>query len=184
MRKRVFGFLAVVLVMILMTGCASTTKEATTSPATETTGTSNETKKVETTKAEEKTPVIPAQTPEEFKAACGTVAYEELARFPDRNKAKQLVMTGEIIQVTEDETGGVYRLKLNDDYEQIVMIIYQGNFDQGKILNGDTVTFWGKYGGTITYESTMGGRNHHTGSVSILLWDKCVARPHDHENSD
>ena len=48
-------------------------------------------------------------------------------------------------------------MKLNDDYNQIVLIGYSGSFDQGKILEGDTVTFWGIYVGTITYQSTMGG---------------------------
>lgn len=113
------------------------------------------------------TPAEPVQSPDEFKAACITVPYDELARFPDRNVKKQLVMTGEIIQVTEDETGGVYRLKLNDDYDQIVMIVYEGSFDQGKILEGDTVTFWGKYAGTISYDSTMGGNITIPGMLAL-----------------
>jgi len=57
----------------------------------------------------------------------------------------------------EGTTDTQYRIKLNDNYDQIVLINYTGGFDQGKVLEGDTITFWGLYAGTITYQSTMGG---------------------------
>lgn len=98
-----------------------------------------------------------AAAPDNFKAACIELPYDELARFPDRNIGKQLVMTGDIIQVMEGNTENQYRVKLHDDYDQIVLIGYSGAFDQGQILESDIITFWGTYVGTITYESTMGG---------------------------
>jgi len=98
-----------------------------------------------------------AAAPGEYKAACEEIPYDELARFPDRNIGKKLVMTGEIIQVSQGKTESQYRLKLHDDYNQIVLIGYSGTFDQGQVLDGDIVSFWGDYIGTYTYTSTMGG---------------------------
>jgi len=161
----------VVLMLVLTAGCsqAEKPKQIGSNPTRETEETATTETKPSTTSSETKpvTPVALEPTPGEFKAACGSVPYDELARFPDRNVAKQLVMSGEIIQVTEDESGSIYRLKLNDDYDQIVMIFYQGSFDQGQILDGDRVTFWGKYGGTISYDSTMGGNITIPGMLAL-----------------
>ncbi len=107
--------------------------------------------------AADKAAAAEAAKPENFKATCVELPYDELARFPDRNVGKQLVMTGEIIQVIEGSTESQYRLKLNDNYDQIVLIGYDGAFDQGKILENDIVTFWGYYVGTMTYTATIGG---------------------------
>lgn len=160
MKRKSVLLVLLVLTVMLAPGCSAREKpqQVGSNPLRETTAADMATEKTTTssTSPETKTPA-PAPTPDEYKAACGTAPYDELARFPDRNIAKQLVMTGEIIQVIESETGGQYRLKLNDDYDQIVLVVYEGSFDQGKILDGDTVTFWGLYAGTISYDSTMGG---------------------------
>ncbi|KNZ41470.1 hypothetical protein AKG39_11925 [Acetobacterium bakii] len=95
--------------------------------------------------------------PDTYKAGCIEIPYEELARFPDRNIAKQLVMTGEVIQVSVGSTETDYRVKLNDDYDQIVLVGYTGEYAQGQVLEGDTVSFWGDFIGAYTYKSTMGG---------------------------
>ena len=95
--------------------------------------------------------------PDTYKAGCIEIPYEELARFPDRNIAKQLVMTGEVIQVSVGSTETDYRVKLNGDYDQIVLVSYTGKYDQGQVLKGDTVSFWGDFIGAYTYKSTMGG---------------------------
>lgn len=164
MKQKSVMMVALVLMLALTAGCSATEK-----PKAIGSNPTRETDTVATAPTETKpvTSAVPAPTPDEFKSACATLPYDELARFPDRNVAKQLMITGEIIQVTEDESGGIYRLKLNDDYDQIVMIIYQGSFDQGKILDGDTVTFWGNYGGTISYDSTMGGNITIPGMLAL-----------------
>lgn len=162
MKRKFIMMVVLVLMLVLTAGCSQTEK-----PKQIGSNPTRETEETATTETKPVTPVAPEPTPDEFKAACGSVPYDELARFPDRNVAKQLVMSGEIIQVTEDESGSIYRLKLNDDYDQIVMIIYQGSFDQGQILDGDRVTFWGKYGGTISYDSTMGGNITIPGMLAL-----------------
>lgn len=173
MKQKFVMMMVLVLMLGLTAGCSATEKPEAigSNPTRETdtvTTTTTETKpSTASTETKPVTPAAPAPTPDEFKAACASLPYDELARFPDRNVAKQLVMTGEIIQVTEDESGGVYRLKLNDDYDQIVMIVYQDSYDQGKILEGDTVTFWGKYAGTISYDSTMGGNITIPGMLAL-----------------
>jgi len=107
--------------------------------------------------SEEVAEASPEEVAAAYKAACVELPYDELARFPDRNVGKALVLTGEIIQVMEEDSQATYRLKLNDDYDQIVLVGYAGGFDQGQILEGDNISFWGEYLGTYTYTSTMGG---------------------------
>ena len=108
---------------------------------------------VEGIKTEKITTATNPHNENKFKSESSKVVYDELARFPDRNVDKKIIMAGKIIQVIEDVE---YRLAVNGDYNQVVLVKYSGSFDKGKILVNDYVTFWGAYLGTITYDAIAG----------------------------
>lgn len=99
----------------------------------------------------------PKKDPEQVKAEAQVVPYEDLARYPDEYEGKTIAVTGEVIQVVEGTTETQYRVKMNDDYNQVVLVGYAGTFPNGRILEDDVLTFYGICLGTMTYKSTMGG---------------------------
>lgn len=110
-----------------------------------------------TVTAKPTTTPLPTISPEELKSAATALSYDEMARYPDNHIGTSVVVSGEVIQVVEATGETDFRVKMNDDYDQIVLVAYTGTFDSGKILEGDTVSFYGKYVGTTTYTSTIGG---------------------------
>lgn len=114
---------------------------------------------MKTTSSDKDQAVVPNQDAESyFKSTCLSIPFEELARFPDNHKNQPIVITGKIVQVITKDNGGEYRLVIDGDYNQVFYINYFGSFKQGNILNNDTITFWGTYDGTTSYESTLGAK--------------------------
>lgn len=89
---------------------------------------------------------------------CGNYPYESLARTPDTFKNQKIKFSGTIIQVIEEQNQHGYRIAIDDNYEQIALVSYQGKLDQGRILENDTVEFWGVYQGVTTYQSTFNAK--------------------------
>lgn len=86
---------------------------------------------------------------------CGNYPYESLARTPDTFKNQKIKFSGTIIQVIEEQNQHGYRIAIDGDYEQVALVSYPGNLDQGRILENDTVEFWGVYQGVTTYQSAF-----------------------------
>ncbi|MCL5457582.1 carboxypeptidase-like regulatory domain-containing protein [Loigolactobacillus coryniformis] len=87
-----------------------------------------------------------------------TIAYDSLARTPDDYKGEKVAFTGTVLQVMEDDDENELRVAIDDDYDNVVLVGYDPDIMSGsRILEDDTVTFYGESVGTMTYESTMGG---------------------------
>lgn len=89
---------------------------------------------------------------------CGNYPYESLARTPDTFKNQKIKFSGTIVQVIEEQNQHGYRIAIDDNYEQIALVSYQGELDQGRILENDMVEFWGIYQGVTTYQSTFNAK--------------------------
>lgn len=106
-----------------------------------------------------------------YKASCGEIAYEELARNGNKHFGERVKFYGRVVQVqdnimriaTRPSAYGTYR-------EDIVYVSFLGpipeydgegatgyyNYDREKFLEDDMVTFYGEATGDITYTSVLG----------------------------
>lgn len=85
------------------------------------------------------------------------VTYDQLARTPDDYKNKKVALSGEVIQVIEDDGVTEMRLAVNGDYDNVVLAdITDSKRGDSHILENDNVTIYGYSAGTTSYESTMG----------------------------
>lgn len=86
------------------------------------------------------------------------ITYENLARNPDTYKGQKVKFSGRIIQVIKGENVSQYRFKINDDYNQVILIeISNSQLENNRILEDDYITIKGLSYGEYTYSSTMGG---------------------------
>ena len=105
-------------------------------------------------------------TEEDYKASCEEISYDELARNADNMIGKKVAFTGEVLQVSLDaETiESEYRVSVTKDpdygwytADDVVYLFYNIE-DNGRILEGDNITFYGEVVGLYTYTS-VGGAN-------------------------
>lgn len=121
-----------------------------------------ETTKAETTKAETTNSSI---SEIDYKAACEIVAYKDIARQPDTYAGKNIMFTGEVMQVDENSyTDDIVLLiqVTQDEYgywDDLVYVTYTLPDGAPRILEYDIVKFYGECEGTYTYETVMGSNN-------------------------
>lgn len=84
------------------------------------------------------------------------IAYDDLARNPEDHEGDLITLTGTVIQVIEDEDYPEYRLAVDDDYDDIILLEIPSELIDSRILEDDVLTFYGESLGTIDYESTSG----------------------------
>ena len=104
-----------------------------------------------------------SETKKSFKESCKKIPYKNLARTPDKYKGERIKIYGQVIQVLED--GGQLNLRVatkdsgyGEYYDDVVLVDYTYKKGESRILEDDMITVWGTYGGTYTYDSTMGGK--------------------------
>ncbi len=85
------------------------------------------------------------------------ITYDELARNPEKNKRKKIILSGTIIQVIEGKDYSQYRLAVDDNYDHIVFIEIPKSLLSSRILENDIIKIYGQSYGTIDYESTLSG---------------------------
>lgn len=112
--------------------------------------------------------------------------YKEYARNPDAHHGELIEFTGEVIQVIEDSSETQYRVAVNGDSDEIFFVSYSRKTGEGRILEDDQVVVQGVCLGTITYESTMGGRITipACSANSIALYDSTVDAATDASEGD
>lgn len=87
------------------------------------------------------------------------ITYENLARTPDEYKFQKVKLYGRIVQVMESDKEFVqYRLAVNDDYNNVAYLEISNDQLSTRILKDDYITVYGESYGTISYDSTMGGK--------------------------
>jgi hypothetical protein len=91
------------------------------------------------------------------------LAYDEVARYPERYLGKAVVFRGKVLQVLNDGNSVLMRVvvtKYTDGswkYENIVLLRYSDPLkSDGRILENDIVEFRGIFKGTQTYKAIFG----------------------------
>lgn len=103
----------------------------------------------------------PTPTPlsrDEYIALCTVPDYKTVARSPDDYVGEYFKISGKVIQVLEDSDTITLRVNQDSDYKQ-TWIVAGKLPSSNRILDGDTVTVYGTYYGTYTYETVLGGKN-------------------------
>ena len=93
----------------------------------------------------------------QYKEKCKTYTYNEIARDPDDYKGKKAKFSGEVVQCLEssDSSQVDMRVAINDDYDQIIYVVYDMPEGASRILENDHITVYGELDGVYTYTSTM-----------------------------
>lgn len=104
-----------------------------------------------------------SETKKSFKESCRKIPYKNLARTPDQYNGERIKIYGQVIQVLEDGDQLNLRVATKDSgygeyYDDVVLVDYTYKKGESRILEDDMITVWGTYGGTYTYDSTMGGK--------------------------
>lgn len=102
---------------------------------------------------------------EEFIASCENVAYEDIARNPDKQTGKNTIFTGEVIQVIEGN-GLTVAFRVNTSTNKYLGYIGDTIYidytrksnSEDRILEGDIITIYGVVKGTKSYITVLGNQ--------------------------
>lgn len=84
------------------------------------------------------------------------ISYDDLSRTPDKFEGKAVCYSGEVVQLLEGEEYNNLRVAINGDYDKMIYLEYEPKITPVRVLEDDTITFYGIYYGIYQYESTMG----------------------------
>lgn len=86
------------------------------------------------------------------------ITYEQIARTPDDYYFEKVKFSGKVVQVMEGEdTTNQLRVAINDNYDTVMLVEYEKDILDSRVLEDDYINIYGFSMGVITYESTMGG---------------------------
>ena len=106
--------------------------------------------------------LTPEQIEKNYKAKCNTYSYNEIARNPDSYKGKYAKIYGKVIQVMQEKSNGKieYTLRVGTSgsyyYDDVVLVYYEADSSESRILEDDMVTLYGELRGEYSYETVMG----------------------------
>ncbi|KIU20085.1 hypothetical protein ff3pr_02267 [Weissella cibaria] len=89
------------------------------------------------------------------------ITYEQLARTPDEFENDKLTMTGQVVQVMEDDDNDTSNLRvaIDGNFDNIVVVgVKNSNLNNSHILEDDLITFYGTSKNLISYDSTLSGQ--------------------------
>jgi len=97
-------------------------------------------------------------TEAEYKKGCYHLSYETLSRNPDSYLGEKYAITGEIVQLISDDGYMLYEDSdpSGDTYMTMRWYIGIDHPENNRILEGDTVTFYGVFRGVREYTSVLG----------------------------
>lgn len=90
---------------------------------------------------------------EDYKAQCEEMDFNKVNKNADKYKGDKFKVSGKIIQIMEDNNGGVMRVAMDDMYDNVVYVTYTGTND---FVEDDYITAYGECDGSYTYTSTIG----------------------------
>ena len=70
-----------------------------------------------------------------------------------------VTFSGKIVQVMEGDKSNQYRMAVNDNYDQIILIEINKNKLPANLLEDDYITIEGMSVGNITYKTIFGANN-------------------------
>ena len=114
------------------------------------------------TQEEYHTEIVPETLSEsEYKETCEMVEYNNLARTPEKYVGKGIASQGEVVQIVYPEYGNIATLRIAlgfgfVDYSEIILAT--ADISQKRILEGDTLYFYGDFSGMESYESVLGSK--------------------------
>ena len=97
------------------------------------------------------------------KLAFKEMPYESVARYPEKYEGKLMKITGEVHQSGDDMLRVATKLEdygfIGEKYMNDVVFVFMNNdtIRDGRVLEGDLVTVYGKCDGVTTYETINGG---------------------------
>ena len=94
-------------------------------------------------------------TEEEFKALCSSIPYEDTLRNPDTYKDKYVVVSGRVDQIIEGWFD-TYTIYVKDSGGNKWECSYMYKEGESHLLEGDSVTVYGKCSGTVNSTTLLG----------------------------
>ena len=92
------------------------------------------------------------------------LTYEDLARNPQANTGKYVKFYGKVIQVMNGDNAVQYRLAVDEDYDQVVLIeISKSKLTNGNILEDDLITIEGMFMGEFENTTVLGATRTNPG---------------------
>ena len=86
------------------------------------------------------------------------VTYDNLMRTPDDYFGELVQYSGTVLQTITGDGIVQQRVALYDDYDKIVLIEYDTDLPEVRLLDDDYITFTGMSFGTLTYETVLGSK--------------------------
>jgi hypothetical protein len=100
---------------------------------------------------------VSQQTPEEFKANCISLPYDDLARYTEKYVGTNITSRGQIIQIVESGNNVVLRVNVTEGsygiWSDTVWINYSFKPEEGHLLDNDIIQFWGTVKDRKSYTS-------------------------------
>lgn len=104
------------------------------------------------------------------------ITFDQLARTPDQYEGAKVAFTGKIVQVIEDTNSTEIRLAVNGDYDDIILVYIPSKvLGSSRVLEDDLISIYGISKGTVSYESTMGGKITVPSMKAKIIDDKGTA---------
>lgn len=105
----------------------------------------------------------PEMNEAEYKAACTSVSYDNLARDPDGWRGTYVKISGEVFQVIQNGNNYILMVDMDssDPYSfesNHVYVTYTKKSSSDNFLEDDHVTIYGKAMGTQTYTTVLGAQ--------------------------
>ena len=96
------------------------------------------------------------EQPQNLEEYATNISYDDLSRTPDKFEGKAVCYSGEVVQLLEGEEYNNLRVAIDGDYDKMIYLEYEPSIIPTRVLEDDTITFYGIYYGIYQYESTMG----------------------------
>ena len=97
-----------------------------------------------------------AKLEEEKKGYNTGITYEQLARNPEDYEGKKVKFYGKVLQVIEGTDEIKLRIAVNNDYDNVILVGYDPDIVDMRVLEDDKITIMGVSVGLYSYESTGG----------------------------
>ena len=86
--------------------------------------------------------------------------YTDLARNPNSYTNTKVFFSGKVLQVVSEATSSLgyseYRVATKGRYDNVVYLYISNYGSNSRILEGDTISFYGRFEGLLTYRTVLG----------------------------
>ena len=89
----------------------------------------------------------------DFKSECKPLEYKQMEKDPYKFIGEPVQVSGSVFQIMEDGGYGLILMHVDDDYGQILAVMYEGSND---IVEDDYITVYGNATVNYDYESQAG----------------------------